>query len=501
MGSAKQLLNKMSNNKNSELVIVQNFIDGQFEGSDSYLDSFEPGNGRIWAKIPDSDEAVVDKAVKAAKKAFKGWKNLSVGKRADYLSRAADVLETDLEKFAIAESRDQGKPVNLAKRMDIPRAVLNLRAFASGHAHLLETSNNQLSDTGVINYTSRSPVGVAGLIAPWNLPLYLLTFKIVPALMAGCTVVCKPSEMTTVTAWMLCKIFQDVGLPNGVLNLVCGYGHKAGEAIVQHPDVKVLSFTGSTLVGRHIAQVAAPMMKRPSLELGGKNPALVFEDANMEQAVATLIRASFLNQGEICLCTSRIYVHENIFDTFIKKFVEGTKKLKVGDPRDPNTFMGALNSKPHLEKVEKYGRLAKEEGGTIHCGFGLTQINVASDLQNGYWFPPTVVTGLTNNSRCMKEEIFGPIVCIDTFKTEEEAIEKANDVEYGLCASVWSENVGVIHRVAEALEVGTVWENCWLIRDLNMPFGGCKQSGTGREGIRHSLESYTDEKTICIKVK
>jgi len=490
----------MSNNENSKLVVVQNFIDGQFEASDTYLDSLEPGNGRVWAKIPDSDEAAVDKAVKAAKKAFNGWKNLSVGKRADYLNKAADVLEKDLDKFAVAESRDQGKPVSLAKRMDIPRAVLNLRAFASGQCHLLETSN-QLSDAGVINYTSRSPVGVAGLIAPWNLPLYLLTFKIGPALMAGCTVVCKPSEMTSVTAWMLCKIFQEVGLPDGVLNLVCGYGHKAGEAIVRHPDVKVLSFTGSTLVGRHIAQVAAPMMKRLSLELGGKNPALVFDDANLEQAVATLIRAAFLNQGEICLCTSRIYVHQKIFDTFLQKFVEKAKQLKVGDPNDPDVFMGALNSKVHLEKVEKYGHLAKEEGGTIHCGFGVTKLDVGEDFKNGYYFPPTIVTGLTNKSRCMKEEIFGPIVCIDTFKTEEEAIEKANDVEYGLCASVWSENVGVIHRVAEALEVGTVWENCWLIRSLDMPFGGCKQSGTGREGIRHSLEAYTDEKTICIKYK
>ena len=319
--------------------------------------------------------------------------------------------------------------------------------------------------------------------------------------MAGCTVVCKPSETTTVTAWMLCKIFQEVGLPNGVLNLVCGLGNKAGEALVQHPDVKVISFTGSTKIGKHIAQVAGPMMKRLSLELGGKNPALVFKDARLDQAVPTLIRGAFLNQGEICLCTSRIYVHEDIFEDFLKAFVEAAKKLKFGDPNDPDVFMGALNSKPHLEKVLYYAKLATEEGGTIQCGYGQTEMVLNDQIKDGYYFPPTVVTGLTNDSRCMKEEIFGPIVCIDTFKTEEEAIEKANDVEYGLCASVWSENVGTIHRVAAELEVGTVWENCWLIRSLDMPFGGCKQSGTGREGIKHSLEAYTDEKTVCIKIK
>ena len=280
------------------MLVAENFINGQFKASKAYLDSYEPGNGQVWAQIPDSGPEDVDQAVQAAKTAFKSWKKLSVNQRAQYLIKAADLLESRLDEFAQAESRDQGKPVGLAKRMDIPRAVLNLKAFATGQCHLLETSN-ELVEAGVINYTKRSPVGVAGLIAPWNLPLYLLTFKIGPALMAGCTVVCKPSEMTTVTAWMLCKVFQEVGLPNGVLNLVCGLGSKAGQALVEHPDVKVISFTGSTKVGKHIAQVAGPMMKRLSLELGGKNPALVFKDARLDQAVPTLIRAAFLNQGEI----------------------------------------------------------------------------------------------------------------------------------------------------------------------------------------------------------
>ena len=390
------------------MLVAENFINGQFKASKAYLDSYEPGNGQVWAQIPDSDPEDVDQAVQAAKTAFKSWKKLSVNQRAQYLIKAADLLESRLDEFAQAESRDQGKPVGLAKRMDIPRAVLNLKAFATGQCHLLETSN-ELVEAGVINYTKRSPVGVAGLIAPWNLPLYLLTFKIGPALMAGCTVVCKPSEMTTVTAWMLCKVFQEVGLPNGVLNLVCGLGGKAGQALVEHPDVKVISFTGSTKVGKHIAQVAGPMMKRLSLELGGKNPALVFKDARLDQAVPTLIRAAFLNQGEICLCTSRIYVQEEIYEEFLKEFVASAQKLRFGDPNDPEVFMGALNSKVHLDKVVYYAKLATEEGGTIQCGYGLNPMDLDAKIKDGYYFPPTVVTGLTNDSRCMKEEIFGPI--------------------------------------------------------------------------------------------
>ena len=390
------------------MLVAENFINGQFKASKAYLDSYEPGNGQVWAQIPDSDPEDVDQAVQAAKTAFKSWKKLSVNQRAQYLIKAADLLESRLDEFAQAESRDQGKPVGLAKRMDIPRAVLNLKAFATGQCHLLETSN-ELVEAGVINYTKRSPVGVAGLIAPWNLPLYLLTFKIGPALMAGCTVVCKPSEMTTVTAWMLCKVFQEVGLPNGVLNLVCGLGSKAGQALVEHPDVKVISFTGSTKVGKHIAQVAGPMMKRLSLELGGKNPALVFKDARLDQAVPTLIRAAFLNQGEICLCTSRIYVQEEIYEEFLKEFVASAQKLRFGDPNDPEVFMGALNSKVHLDKVVYYAKLATEEGGTIQCGYGLNPMDLDAKIKDGYYFPPTVVTGLTNDSRCMKEEIFGPI--------------------------------------------------------------------------------------------
>ena len=390
------------------MLVAENFINGQFKASKAYLDSYEPGNGQVWAQIPDSDPEDVDQAVQAAKTAFKSWKKLSVNQRAQYLIKAADLLESRLDEFAQAESRDQGKPVGLAKRMDIPRAVLNLKAFATGQCHLLETSN-ELVEAGVINYTKRSPVGVAGLIAPWNLPLYLLTFKIGPALMAGCTVVCKPSEMTTVTAWMLCKVFQEVGLPNGVLNLVCGLGGKAGQALVEHPDVKVISFTGSTKVGKHIAQVAGPMMKRLSLELGGKNPALVFKDARLDQAVPTLIRAAFLNQGEICLCTSRIYVQEEIYEEFLKEFVASAQKLRFGDPNDPEVFMGALNSKVHLDKVVYYAKLATEEGGTIRCGYGLNPMDLDAKIKDGYYFPPTVVTGLTNDSRCMKEEIFGPI--------------------------------------------------------------------------------------------
>ena len=483
------------------LLKAENFIDGQFETTLNYLDSYEPATGKVWAQIPDSDETVVDKAVKAAQKAFPAWKNLGVNQRAKYLLDAADVLMSRLDEFAVAEARDQGKTVKAAKTVDIPLTAVHLRTFATGNCHLLETSN-EMPEYGVINYSTRNPVGVAGLISPWNFPLYLLSFKIAPALMSGCTVVCKPSETTSVTTWMLCKVFQDVGLPKGVLNLVHGLGSKAGEALVQHPDVKAISFTGSTPVGRHIARVAAPMMKKISLELGGKNAALVFADADFGQAIQGLIGGAFLNQGEVCLATSRIYVQDSIFDKFLQTFAHVASNLKVGDPNDPETFLGALNSKAHLEKVIKYAKLAKEEGGTIHCGFGCGKsLDLPTHLEKGYFFPPTVVSNLPKDSRCMKEEIFGPIVCFEKFSSEEEAIELANSVEYGLCASVWSQNVGTIHRVSAELEVGTVWNNCWLIRSYHMPFGGCKQSGVGRESIKHSLETFTNEKTVCIKIK
>jgi len=491
----------------SNLPRAQNYIYGQFEDTDTYIDSYEPSTGNVWALIPNSNGDVIDRAVLAAKNAFPLWSSLSVSSRAEYLMKAANKIEERLEEFAIAESRDQGKPFSLAFKMDIPRVVTNLRAFAEGQKHLLETSNS-MEDAGVLNYTERSPIGVAGLISPWNLPLYLLSFKIAPALMSGNTVVCKPSEVTSYTAWMLCQVFHDIGLPKGVVNLVCGYGGTAGEALVRHPDAKIISFTGSTLIGKRIAAIAAPMMKRLSLELGGKNAAIVFEDARLDQAIPTLIRAGFVNQGEVCLCTSRIFVHENIYEQFLEKYVTAAKGIKMG--RGKGVFMGALVSKEHMAKVRRYINYAIEEGGKILCGETVNTPLLEDDegpdndgrMNDGYFIPPTVITDLKDSSRCMQEEIFGPVVCVAKFSgdDEDEVIQRANDVPYGLCASVWTENAGRIHRVASKLKVGTVWQNCWLIRNLDMPFGGCKESGIGREGIYHSLESYTDLKTCCLKI-
>jgi acyl-CoA reductase-like NAD-dependent aldehyde dehydrogenase len=424
------------------------------------------------------------------------WSKMSPKQRSHLLLKIADAIEERLEEFAEAESRDQGKPVWLAKKVDIPRAVHNFRFFGTAILHTLGTSTI-LSEVQATNYTCRSPVGVAGLISPWNLPIYLLSFKVAPALAAGCTVVCKPSEMTSWTAHLMAKVMKDIGLPPGVCNIVYGTGPRAGEAIVKHPSVPIISFTGSTAVGRRIQSVSAPFVKRLSLELGGKNAGIVFKDADLDKCVSTMIRSSFINQGEVCLTTSRIYVQEEIFQNFLDRFVRMTKEIKVGDPNDPDNMLGALVSKEHMAKVKGYIDLARSEGCRIVCGD--EDLNLPQHNRNGYFLRPTVVCDVSDESRLMKEEVFGPVTCVVPFRTEEEAIRRANDVEYGLCACVWSENSGTTHRVAQAMEVGTVWVNCWLVRDLNVPFGGAKMSGVGREGLKDSLEFYTEVKTVCIK--
>ncbi|XP_066967947.1 2-aminomuconic semialdehyde dehydrogenase-like isoform X2 [Macrobrachium rosenbergii] len=480
-------------------VVVDNFIAGTFLPCKRTLDSFDPATGKIWAKIPDSSKLEVDAAVAAAKRAFPGWSKLSYQQRAKHLLKVADLLESRLEAFAVAESRDQGKPVWLARTMDIPRAVLNLRHFAHAIPHHLNTSSVQ-PEAGVVNYTTREPVGVAGLISPWNLPLYLLTFKLAPALICGNTVVAKPSELTSVTAHMFCKVLQDADFPAGVVNMVYGLGNPTGEALVTHPDVPIISFTGSTATGGRIAQATAPMFKKLSLEMGGKNAAVVFSDCDLEACVATLKRASFINQGQVCLCTSRIFVQRPVYEDFLHLFVDAAKEIKVGPPTGEDVFMGPLNSKAHLEKVQRYVHYGVEDGGTIVCGEGVDLLHLTEDYKGGYYMRPTVITGLSDDSRCMQDEIFGPVTCVVPFDTEEEVVERANNSSYGLCASVWTSNVGVAHRVAQSLKVGTVWTNCWLVRDLDMPFGGVKNSGLGRESTQDSLEFYTEAKTICTKI-
>lgn len=341
---------------------------------------------------------------------------------------------------------------------------------------------------------------MAGLISPWNLPLYLLTFKLAPAVMCGNTVVAKPSEMTSVTAYLFCKVLKDADFPAGVINMVFGLGPTTGEALVTHPEVPLVSFTGSTLTGKYIAQATAPMFKKLSLEMGGKNAAVVFDDCDIESCLATLKRSSFINSGQICLCTSRIFVQRSLYEAFLEKFVALAREVKVGPPSEKDVFMGPLNSKPHLEKVLRYVNYAVEDGGQVLCGQGVDSCDLPSQNKEGYFMRPTIITGLKDNSRCMQEEIFGPVTCVTPFDTEEEVICRANDTQYGLCASVFTSNLARGHRVAHKLKVGTVWTNCWLVRDLDMPFGGVKTSGMGRESTQDSLEFYTEAKTICTKI-
>jgi aminomuconate-semialdehyde/2-hydroxymuconate-6-semialdehyde dehydrogenase len=398
--------------------------------------------------------------------------------------------------LAAAESKDNGKPVSLAKTVDIPRAESNIRFYATAIVHF--GSDAHVTDVTAINYTHRKPLGVVGCISPWNLPLYLFTWKIAPALAAGNCVVAKPSEITPMTAFLLSELCQQAGLPAGVLNIVHGLGPEVGQAIVEHPDVPAISFTGGTATGKHIAATAAPMFKKLSLELGGKNPNIIFADCDFDKMLSTTVRSSFANQGQICLCGSRILVQASIYEKFRDTFVAKVERMQVGDPSDPNTKMGALVSQPHLEKVESYIRLAQEEGGTVLTGG--VRPEMQGELAGGYYLRPTVIEGLGPACRTNTEEIFGPVVTLQKFETEEEALALANATRYGLAASVWTENISRAHRVAAALESGIVWINCWLLRDLRTPFGGVKDSGVGREGGFEALQFFTEPQNVCVKL-
>ncbi|XP_038253241.1 2-aminomuconic semialdehyde dehydrogenase isoform X1 [Dermochelys coriacea] len=461
-------------------------------------DSYDPSTGDVYCRVPDSGKEEVEAAVTAARDAFLGWSSKSPQERSQIMNKLADLIEHDLEAFAQAESKDQGKTITFARTVDIPRAAYNFRFFASSILHHT-TECTQMDHMDCMHYTVRTPVGIAGLISPWNLPLYLLTWKIAPAIASGNTVIAKPSEMTSVTAWMMCKLLGKAGIPPGVVNIVFGTGPKAGEAIVSHPDVPLISFTGSTLTAQHIRERSAPYCKKLSLELGGKNPAIIFEDANLDQCIPTTVRSSFANQGEICLCTSRIFVQRSIYNEFLKRFVEEARKWKVGSPSDPTASMGALISKEHLEKVKNYVKKARAEGARILCGEGVDSLALPTRNQNGYFMLPTVIAEVKDESCCMQEEIFGPVTCVVLFDTEEEVIKRANGIKYGLAATIWSSNVGHVHRVAKRLQAGLVWTNCWLVRELNLPFGGMKASGIGREGAKESYEFFTEVKTITIK--
>nr|XP_056708949.1 2-aminomuconic semialdehyde dehydrogenase isoform X1 [Euleptes europaea] len=479
-------------------LVLENYIGGQFVPCAFYLDSYDPSTGKVYCKVPDSGREEVEAAVQAAQKAFPGWSARSPQERSKIMSKLADLIEEDLESFAGAESKDQGKTITFARTVDIPRAIYNFRFFSSSILHQT-TESTQMDHMDCMHYTVRTPVGIAGLISPWNLPLYLLTWKIAPAVMCGNTVIAKPSEMASVTAWMMCKLLDKAGFPPGVVNIIFGHGSKAGDALVSHPEVALISFTGSTLTGQRIIERSAPFFKKLSLELGGKNPAIIFEDANLDECIPATVRSSFANQGEICLCTSRIFVQRTIYSEFLKRFVEAVKNWKVGSPSDPTTDMGALISKEHLAKVKNYIRKAQEDGAKILCGEGKDPLVLHPRNQNGYFMLPTVIAEIEDNSCCMQDEIFGPVTCITMFDTEQEVIRRANGVKYGLAATVWSSNVGKVHRVAKRLQCGLVWTNCWLLRDLNLPFGGTKASGIGREGAKDSYEFFTESKTITIK--
>jgi aminomuconate-semialdehyde/2-hydroxymuconate-6-semialdehyde dehydrogenase len=478
---------------------IHNFINNQdhIPLSGFWMDNYEPATGQVYGEIPNSNEDDVEKAYQAAAQAFPAWSNTTIDERSRILLRIADLIEENLDELAAAESKDNGKPLWLAKAVDIPRASSNFRFYGNAITQYASKSHESVGKN-TINFTLRKPIGVVGCISPWNLPLYLFTWKIAPAIAAGNCVVAKPSEVTPATAYLLGDIVRKAGLPAGVLNILHGSGASCGQAIVAHPHIKAISFTGGTTTGEHIARTAAPMFKKLSLELGGKNPNLIFADCDYDKMLTTTVRSSFANQGQICLCGSRIFVEESIYAKFKTDFVARVKNLKVGHPSHPDTKVGALVSKSHLEKVEEYIAFAKAEPKEYNILTGGNRVTVP-DFENGYYLEPTVIEVTSNSCKLNQEEIFGPIVTIMSFKDEEEALRLANDTRYGLSATIWTSDLGRTMRLSSDIEAGIVWVNTWLNRDLRTPFGGVKDSGVGREGGFHALDFFTEPKNVCIE--
>ena len=474
---------------------LQNYISGLFIEPDSrvWMDDYSPATGEIIGQVPKSQKSDVDRAVKAAKDALPYWSSLTNIQRADWLDKIADNLESKYEDIAHLESKDTGKPISLAREVDAYRSVKNFRFFGEMIRNLEEESFGMEDANNRVIY---KPVGVGALITPWNLPLYLLSWKVAPAIGMGNTVICKPSELTPLTAVLLMKSIDEGGLPKGVINLIHGDGMGAGAPLVSHEDVDLVSFTGGTSTGANVAQSAAVSFKKLSLELGGKNASIVFDDCDLEKTVPGVVRSGFLNQGQVCLCGSRILVQENVYDKFVDRFVNEVENMKIGDPSNEDTKLGALISPEHLSKVEEYIQIAKDEGGTILTG-GYTCL--PKEFENGYWLSPTVIADLDVSSRCSIEEIFGPVVTIHKFVNEEEAIKIANNTRYGLAGSIWTTDLEKGNRVAESIHTGMIWINTWLHRDLRVPFGGVKDSGVGREGGRWSLGFFSETMNICTK--
>lgn len=478
-------------------MIVQNYINGTYKDpiSKQWIDNYCPANGQVYGKTPNSSKTDVENAYQAAKTAFTSWSQTTLEERSKILIKIAELIEEHILYLAEAESHDNGKPISLAKSIDIPRAANNFRFFGNAITQFASESHES-TGLNAINYTLRQPIGVVGCISPWNLPLYLFTWKIAPAIASGNCVVAKPSEITPVTAFLLGKICNDAGLPKGVLNVVHGLGSTTGQAIIEHPNIKAISFTGGTETGTHIARVAAPMFKKLSLELGGKNPNIIFADCDYNDMLETTVRSSFANQGQICLCGSRIFVEASIYEKFKTDFISKVKDLKVGHPTNANTQIGALVSKNHLEKVMHYIEIAKKENGKIlHGGNKVTIKN----YENGYYLEPTIIEVKTNDCRINLEEVFGPIVTIMPFKTEQEVLHMANQVKYGLSATIWTNNLKRSMRLSNQIQAGVVWINTWMLRDLRTPFGGVKASGKGREGGFEALRFFTETKNVCIK--
>ncbi|PHX91441.1 MAG: 2-hydroxymuconic semialdehyde dehydrogenase [Flavobacteriales bacterium] len=473
---------------------VQNFINGEFKPAISgrLIENRNPSNGQMYGSLPDSDKSDVEEAFLAAEAAFPAWSNTPSEERFKILNAIAEGIDSLREELALAESIDQGKPLWLAKS-EMIRASQNFRFFAT--AAMQFSSESHASENTSINYTLRSPIGVVGCISPWNLPLYLFTWKVAPALAAGNCVVAKPSEFTPVTASMLANICIAAKLPSGVLNIVQGLGSSAGEAIVSHPKIKAISFTGGTDTGKNIASIAAPMFKKISLELGGKNPTIIFADSDLEKAIKTTVKSSFMNQGEICLCGSRVFVERPVYERVKQSLLEAVNAMKVGDPLHENTQVGAIVSKQHFDKVLAHIALAKKEGATVLCGGESVE---PEGFALGWYIKPTILEGLPPNCRTNKEEIFGPVISIAPFDTEDEVLAMANNTEYGLAATLWTENLSRAHKMAQQLETGIVWINCWLLRDLRTPFGGVKSSGLGREGGWEAMRFFTEAKNVCV---
>lgn len=476
---------------------IQNYINGEYSNpvQDNWIDNYCPANGEVYGKIPNSSKEDVNHAYNVAKSAFKQWSHTTLEERSRILIKISELLEDHLQRFAEAESKDNGKPISLAKAVDIPRAASNFRFFGNAITQFASESHESVGQDA-INYTLRQPIGVVGCISPWNLPLYLFTWKIAPAIAAGNCVIAKPSEVTPMTAYLLGEICTEAGLPKGVLNIVHGLGTTTGQAIIEHPNIKAISFTGGTATGAHIAKIAAPMFKKLSLELGGKNPNIIFADCDYDDMLETTVRSSFANQGQICLCGSRIFVEVSIYEKFKTDFVAKVKALKVGHPSESTTNIGTVVSKSHMEKVLEYIEIAKQENGNILCGGHQVLVK---NFENGYYLEPTVIEVASNECRVNQEEIFGPVVTIMPFETENEVLEMANKVKYGLSATLWTNDLKRTMRMSNQLQSGIVWVNTWMMRDLRTPFGGVKASGVGREGGFEALRFFTEAKNVCIK--